>query len=46
MQGINDIREVIAFPKTKSAESPMDGSPSELDAKDLSVLKLKVEQKK
>ncbi len=45
MQGINDIREVIAFPKTKSAESPMDGSPSALDAKDLAVLKLKIEQK-
>jgi len=28
MNGINDIREVIAFPKNKKAESPMDGSPS------------------
>jgi len=27
MQGISDIREVIAFPKTKNAENPMDGSP-------------------
>jgi aspartyl-tRNA synthetase len=28
--GYNDIREVIAFPKSKSAENPMDGSPSEV----------------
>jgi aspartyl-tRNA synthetase len=46
MQGINDIREVIAFPKTKSAECPMDGCPSSLAQKDLDVLKLKVEHKK
>ncbi len=46
MQGINDIREVIAFPKTKSAECPMDGSPSALAQKDLDVLKLKFEHKK
>lgn len=45
MQGTNDIREVIAFPKTKAAECPMDGSPSELDPKDMAVLKLKIEHK-
>ncbi|MFH1053586.1 MAG: aspartate--tRNA ligase [Candidatus Woesearchaeota archaeon] len=27
MCGTNDIREVIAFPKNKAAECPMDGSP-------------------
>ncbi len=27
--GLNDIREVIAFPKNKAAENPMDGSPQE-----------------
>ncbi|MBI5390713.1 aspartate--tRNA ligase [Candidatus Woesearchaeota archaeon] len=27
MCGINDIREVIAFPKNKNMENPMDGSP-------------------
>ncbi len=45
MCGTNDIREFIAFPKTKAAECPMDGSPSELAPKDLNVLKLKVEHK-
>lgn len=35
MCGFNDIREVIAFPKNKKAECPMDGSPSEVDAKQL-----------
>jgi len=35
MQGFNDIREVIAFPKNKSAQNPMDGSPSEIDKKQL-----------
>ncbi len=38
MQGFNDIREVIAFPRTKSAECPMDGSPSEIDARQLKDL--------
>jgi aspartyl-tRNA synthetase len=33
MTGTNDIREVIAFPKNKAAECPMDGCPSELDEK-------------
>lgn len=27
MAGLNDIREVIAFPKNKASECPMDGSP-------------------
>ena len=31
MLGYNDIREVIAFPKNKSAQCPMDGSPSEVE---------------
>ncbi len=46
LQGISDIREFLAFPKNKNAESPMDGSPSQLADKDLNVLKLKVEHKK
>ena len=45
MQGFNDIREVMAFPKTKSAECPMDGCPSSLADKDLNVLKLKIDKK-
>jgi aspartyl-tRNA synthetase len=35
MLGTDDIREVIAFPKNKAAQCPMDGSPSELDAKQM-----------
>ena len=31
MLGFNDIREVIAFPKNKAAQNPMDGSPSEVE---------------
>ncbi len=29
--GLNDIREVIAFPKNKAAESPVDGAPTNID---------------
>ncbi|MFQ5621193.1 MAG: aspartate--tRNA ligase [Candidatus Nanoarchaeia archaeon] len=41
MCGTNDIREVITFPKTKSQECPMDGSPSPLDRAQLKELHLK-----
>ncbi|MFH0920933.1 MAG: aspartate--tRNA ligase [Fibrobacterota bacterium] len=41
MCGFNDIREVIAFPKTSSATSLLDGCPSPLDPKQLRELKLK-----
>lgn len=30
MLGSNDIREVIAFPKNKAAQNPMDGSPASI----------------
>jgi len=43
MCGYNDIREVIAFPKNKDAECPMDGSPSEVEEKQLKELNIKVE---
>ena len=43
MQGMNDIREVIAFPKTKAAECPMDGSPAEIDERQLKELHLKLD---
>lgn len=41
MQGLHDIREVIAFPKNKKAESPMDGSPSEIEEKQMKELHIK-----
>ncbi|MBD3249877.1 aspartate--tRNA ligase [Candidatus Woesearchaeota archaeon] len=46
LNGINDIREVMAFPKNKAAECPMDGSPSEVPAEQLKELHLKVEKAK
>jgi aspartyl-tRNA synthetase len=42
LAGYNDIREVIAFPKNKQAQCPMDGSPSAIDAKQLEELSLRV----
>ena len=41
MLGTNDIREVIAFPKNKNAESPMDGCPSDIDQKQMDELKIR-----
>ena len=41
MAGFNDIREVIAFPKNKNAECPMDGSPSEVPDDQLKELHIK-----
>ena len=38
----NSIRDVIAFPKTASALSLMDGSPSHVDEKQLNELGLKI----
>ena len=43
MVGTNDIREVIAFPKNKSAECPMDGSPNEVDKEQLKELHIKTD---
>ncbi len=43
MCGYNDIREVIAFPKNKSAECPMDSSPSEVEDRQLKELHIKVD---
>lgn len=48
MCGLTDIRELMAFPKNKSAQNPMDGSPSAIDAtalKDLHI-QLDIEEKK
>ena len=41
--GLRDIREVIAFPKSKAAENPMDGSPSPADEKHLKELHLELD---
>jgi aspartyl-tRNA synthetase len=41
--GETDIREVIAFPKTKSASDPMTGAPSPVDEKQLRELHLRVD---
>ncbi len=45
MLHLTDIREVIAFPKNKHAECPMDGSPATIDQRQLDELKLKIERK-
>ena len=42
MCGFNDIREVIAFPKNKNAQNPMDGSPAEVDDEQLKELDIKL----
>ncbi len=42
MQGLTDIREVIAFPKNKAAVCPMDGSPSAYDASALAELNIEL----
>jgi len=43
MAGSGSIRDTIAFPKTTSALSLMDGAPAEADAADLRDLHIRVE---
>jgi aspartyl-tRNA synthetase len=43
--GEENIREVIAFPKTKAAESLMEASPSEVDKAQLDEVGVKLEKK-
>jgi aspartyl-tRNA synthetase len=42
LAGEDDIREVIAFPKTKSAADPMTGAPSPVTEEQLRVLGIRV----
>jgi aspartyl-tRNA synthetase len=46
LNGYADIREVIAFPKNKAAQCPMDGSPSDIDPKQLKEAHIKIEIEK
>jgi aspartyl-tRNA synthetase len=49
MLGHSDIREVIAFPKNKNAQCPMDGSPGKIDTiqmKELNIQSTVKEKKK
>ncbi|HII71524.1 TPA: aspartate--tRNA ligase [Candidatus Woesearchaeota archaeon] len=41
MKGLDDIREVMAFPKNKNAQCPMDGCPSRADDSALKELHVK-----
>lgn len=43
MLGMHDIREVIAFPKNKNAQCPMDDSPGDVDAAQLKELSIKLD---
>lgn len=43
MNGYTDIREVIAFPKNKQAQCPMDGSPSEITERQMKELHIKLD---
>ena len=43
MLGYNDIREVIAFPKNKAAQNPMDSSPAEVSAEQLKEAHIKLD---
>jgi aspartyl-tRNA synthetase len=45
LSGVDNIREVIAFPKTTSAASLMDGCPTEVSEKQLKELGLKLDEK-
>ncbi|MEK6955656.1 MAG: amino acid--tRNA ligase-related protein, partial [Nanoarchaeota archaeon] len=43
LNGVDDIREVIAFPKNKSAENPMDSSPQDWTPEFLKDIHMKLD---
>jgi aspartyl-tRNA synthetase len=43
LAGRENIRDTIAFPKTTSMACPMDGSPAEIDPRDLKDLRIRIE---
>ena len=43
MLGLTDIRELIAFPKNKEMQNPMDGSPQDWTPEFLKELHLKLD---
>ncbi|STZ14679.1 Aspartate--tRNA ligase [Moraxella caviae] len=45
MVGASSIRDVIAFPKTKTAECPLTEAPAEVDSKQLRELGIRVREK-
>ncbi len=45
MVGASSIRDVIAFPKTKTAECPLTQAPAEVDSKQLRDLGIRVREK-
>lgn len=45
MTGASSIRDVIAFPKTKTADCPLTEAPAEVDAKQLRELGIRVREK-
>ncbi len=45
MTGASSIRDVIAFPKTKTAECPLTDAPAEVDSKQLRELGIRVREK-
>ena len=44
LAGVEDIREVMAFPKTKSASEPMTGAPTPVSAQQLTELHIALTQ--
>lgn len=44
LAGVENIREVIAFPKTTSASSLMDGCPADVDEQQLKELGIKIQR--